>query len=200
MKNRIPILSVLVFLFFLSCKENDPKGESTDYDNSPKTPVPAELISPTAYWQFGILSSTNFYDSYNSQYKDGAGGSYMFYDFNEDGTYTGLLYLKATSSAGETRQSWTETKGTVVVGETKLSNNETYKTIELHPVSGTDRWVINYGSQTVKKLTQQDFDSRTLLKAKFACEPFISQYGTTCLDMMRIDVAGNVLYNFHEEK
>lgn len=200
MKTVISILSLVAIVLFVSCKQNDPAAGVVDYGSSPKTPVPNELISPTKYWQFGILSSTNFYDSYNSQYKDGAGGSYMFYDFNEDGTYTALLYLKVTSSAGETRQSWTETKGTVVVGETTLSDNITYKTIELHPVSGTDRWVVNYGAQTVKKLTQQDFDSRTLLKAKFACEPFTSKYGTTCLDMLRIDVDGNVLFNFHEEK
>jgi hypothetical protein len=204
MKISVSILSLLLLFTSVSCKQKDPDVEPgsgpVDYGNSPKTPIPAELISPTQYWQFGILSSTNFYDSYNSTYKDGAGGSYMFYDFNEDGTYTSLLYLKATSSAGETRQAWTETKGTVVVGETTLSNNVTYKTIELHPVTGTDRWVINYGAETKKVLTQKDFDSRTLLKAKFACEPFVSEYGSVSLDMLRIDEQPNVLFNFHEEK
>ncbi|WP_031529980.1 hypothetical protein [Dyadobacter crusticola] len=204
MKISVSILSLLLLLSAVSCKQKDsdlgPDGGSVDYGNSPRTPVPAELISPTKYWQFGILSATNFYDSYNSTYKDGAGGSYMFYDFNEDGTYTALLYLKATSSAGETRQVWTETKGTVVVGETTLSNNVTYKTIELHPVTGTDRWVINYGSETKKALTQKDFDSRTLFKAKFACEPFVNEYGVKCLDMLRIDTDDKVLFNFHEEK
>lgn len=200
MKKVISTSSFVAIMLFVSCKQSDPGVGAVDYGSSPKTPVPAELISPTKYWQFGILSSTNFYDSNNSQYKDGGGGSYMFYDFNQDGTYTGLLYLKATSSGGETRQSWTETKGTVVVGEITLSNNETYKTIELHPVIGTDRWVINYGAETKKTLTQQDFASRTLLKAKFACEPFVSQYGVKCLDMLRIDASGNVLFNFHEEK
>ena len=200
MKKLISMLSLAVLMSCTSCKDNSPDVDNTDYEDSPRTPVPAELISPTTYWQFGILSSTNFYDSYNSQYKDGAGGSYLFYDFNEDGTYTALLYLKATSSAGETRQSWTQTKGTVVVGETTLSNNITYKTIELHPVTGTDRWVINYGKETKKNLTQQDFASRTLLSAKFACKPFTNNYGTKCMDMLRIDVEGNVIYNFHEEK
>ncbi len=204
MKISVSILSLLVLLFSISCKQKDsdvgPDNGPVDYGDSPRTRIPAELISRTQYWQFGILSSTNFYDSYNSTYNDGGGGSYMFYDFNEDGTYTSLLYLKATSSAGETRQAWTEKKGTVVVGEVTLSNNITYKTIELHPVTGTDRWVINYGSETKKKLTKEDFESRPLLKAKFACEPFVDEYGLRCMDMLRLDSNSNVLYNFHEEK
>jgi len=199
MKNKIVLLGITALLILSGCKKSSPE-EQTDFGDSPRTTVPAELISPTNYWQFGILSSTNFYDSYNSSYKDGAGGSYMFYHFSADGTYTALLYLKATSSGGETRQSWTETKGTVVVGETELSNGIVYKSIELHPVAGTDRMVINYGPESKKKLTQADFDSRTLLKAKFACEPFVNQYGEKCLDMLRIDSEPKVLFSFHEEK
>lgn len=199
MKNKITLLSLTTLLILSSCKKGSSE-EQIDFGGSPRTTIPAELISPTNYWQFGVLSSTNFYDSYNSSYKDGAGGSYMFYHFSADGTYTALLYLKATSSAGETRQSWTETKGTVVVGETKLSNGIVYKTIELYPITGTDRMVVNYGQETKKKLTKADFDSRTLLKAKFACEPFVNQYGEKCLDMLRIDSESNVLFNFHQEK
>jgi len=197
MKNAILTLLMLCSVSLVACKKNDALNEDTDYSGYPRTSVPKELISPTKYWQLGILASGNFYDSYNSTYKDGAGGTYLFYDFNEDGTFTALMYLKATSSYGETRQSWTETKGTLVVGDTTISGNN-YKTISLHPATGTDRMVVNYGSETKKKLTQSDFKARTLLKAKYICGDYVKD-GKKYLDLLRIDEGPEILFSLHEE-
>lgn len=197
MKNTLFALLLLSTATLAACKKNNSSSEDTEFEGSPRTSVPAVLISPTKYWQLGILSSANFYDTYNSTYKDGAGGTYLFYDFNEDGTYTGLMYLKATASYGETRQSWTETSGTVVVGDTTIAGNS-YKTITLHPVKGIDRMVTNYGSETKKTLGKTDFNARTLLKAKYVCGDYLKD-GKKYLDLMRVDDGSNVLFSMHEE-
>jgi hypothetical protein len=89
-------------------------GETPVFD-TPRTEVPDVLVGR---WMYGSISPTNFWNDHTGQY---AGNAYGFADhitFQENGTYTRLVYIY-TQNYGCRTQVWTQMQGTVTVdGET----------------------------------------------------------------------------------
>lgn len=156
--------------------------------------VPDALIAPGGqYWTLGTISSINFWDEGSTEYRN-AGGVVVFFKFNKDATYKFLLYVN--SSTATTRdQTWTEVEGTFEIGEAVLSDGNTYKTIQLKPIKGTDK-ILTSTRNTTNSISAEDLRTRGSLSGKFAFSRY-QKDGKQFLDMLNMKT--NEISSFHEE-
>lgn len=90
-------------------KNNDgTTPEEREKWDTPRSTPPQELKGD---WQFGLASFTNFWTDQGA-YVGNAGGTSVYFTFEDDGTYKQLVYITQRQYACNL-QTWTETKGTV---------------------------------------------------------------------------------------
>jgi hypothetical protein len=180
-----------------SCSKDKTSDNGNDIDTA--TPggqqVPEELIAPNGhFWTKGVISSINYHDNNSSEYRN-AGGLFIFFKFNRNGTYKFMMYWNQ-STAATRNQTWTEVEGRFEIGEAVLSDGKTYKTFKLKPQKGTERFTTD--SRNVSRpLTAQDLATRGNLSGTFAFSRY-TQNNRQFLDIL--NMSNNEQDTLYEEK
>jgi hypothetical protein len=114
MKRIFSLMAIMAVLASASCQKS--KGGDNDIpNNSPRTEVPAEMLTPEGkYWSIGTVSSVYFTSSTGPYYNyvRNGGGVVVFFKFKPGGYFENLVYVVANSYGTET-ETWTSVQGTV---------------------------------------------------------------------------------------
>ena len=102
------------------------QSAATNASFTPAARVPDALVGR---WQFGTISTLNFYEKGTGRWLDNAGGVGVFFTFTPDGRYTQGVLIKSTMYSCTT-QVWIYNEGTVVFEQS---------TFRVYPTSGRVR-------------------------------------------------------------
>ncbi|SEK52514.1 hypothetical protein SAMN05444354_101788 [Stigmatella aurantiaca] len=119
-------------------------GCGDDESETPSSPPPSELKGD---WKYGTASFTNFFGD-QGEYIGSGGGTAVYFDFNEDGTFKQQVYFNIRNGYCVT-QSWTEMTGTATFDATTFT---TYVTKGRYKASDTCNSSFNFD----RSMTEQE--------------------------------------------
>jgi len=114
MKKMISLMAIMGILASGSCQKSKSGGDDIPA-NSPRTEVPAEMLTPDGkYWTIGTVSSVYFTSTSGPYYNyvRNGGGVVVFFKFKPGGLFESLVYVVA-NSYGTEAETWTSVQGTV---------------------------------------------------------------------------------------
>lgn len=194
MKKIIVSFFTIALLGTISCKK-EASGSTTDYGNSPKNPIPQEFMTPTKNWRAGAMSLIVLYDPNTGQtrppngsaqvihFEDKGTGTFKMETFNQYGNYT--RFVSTLTTVEGTMTTGTMTTGTITI------EGEPFKTLTMHPLSGSDQ-IVDNGAKTTKKLSQQELNSRGdgIFTRTYVCDRDVDDYGEQRLVMVSLGSNG----------
>jgi hypothetical protein len=137
MKKFFLVMAVIASLTTIGCKKSSGDDGGDVIPNTPRTEVPAEMLTPEGkYWSIGTISSVYFHNTTSGAYYDyirNGGGVVVFFKFKPGGYFENLVYVVVNSYGTET-ETWTSIEGTV-----EFTTEQGVPVFKTHATKGTYR-------------------------------------------------------------